>query len=65
MRFSLSSSTLVLLSGVTIGSGQVVIETGVPELSEVIVIRGEGEIVDPDKWTDFPTPPPVFTNPPT
>eukprot|EP00547_Thalassionema_nitzschioides_P018782 CAMPEP_0194231902 /NCGR_PEP_ID=MMETSP0158-20130606/468_1 /TAXON_ID=33649 /ORGANISM="Thalassionema nitzschioides, Strain L26-B" /LENGTH=344 /DNA_ID=CAMNT_0038964589 /DNA_START=164 /DNA_END=1195 /DNA_ORIENTATION=- len=66
MYFSSSSLVLATLLGATaVVNGQVIIETGVPELSEVIVIRGEGEIVDPDKWTDFPTPPPVFTDPPT
>lgn len=36
-----------------------------PELPDTVIIRGEGEVVDPDKWTEFPTPPPVNTNAPT
>mmetsp|Transcript_875 Transcript_875/g.1066 ORF Transcript_875/g.1066 Transcript_875/m.1066 type:complete len:269 (-) Transcript_875:112-918(-) len=35
------------------------------ELPEVVVIMGEGEIVNPDKWTPFPTQAPVFTPPPS
>ena len=36
-----------------------------PELPEVVVIRGEGTIVNPDEWTPFPTLQPVVTTSPT
>mmetsp|Transcript_27342 Transcript_27342/g.41586 ORF Transcript_27342/g.41586 Transcript_27342/m.41586 type:complete len:1401 (+) Transcript_27342:156-4358(+) len=62
MHFSLSYLSLLTT---IIGTAQGVIELLEPELPDSVVIRGEGEIVDPDKWTEFPTPPPVYTDPPT
>mmetsp|Transcript_24396 Transcript_24396/g.36189 ORF Transcript_24396/g.36189 Transcript_24396/m.36189 type:complete len:1032 (+) Transcript_24396:103-3198(+) len=62
MRLSFMSWTLSL-SVVRIAEGVIQLEE--PKLPGSVVILGEGEIVDPDKWTDFPTPPPVVTNAPT
>eukprot|EP00546_Thalassionema_frauenfeldii_P009858 CAMPEP_0178918002 /NCGR_PEP_ID=MMETSP0786-20121207/13579_1 /TAXON_ID=186022 /ORGANISM="Thalassionema frauenfeldii, Strain CCMP 1798" /LENGTH=916 /DNA_ID=CAMNT_0020591653 /DNA_START=188 /DNA_END=2935 /DNA_ORIENTATION=+ len=62
MSFSLYSLTLLALLAGTIEG---VIELLEPELPGSVVIRGEGEIVDPDRWTEFPTPPPVITHAPT
>jgi len=49
----------------SLGRAQIIMETDEPILPEVVVIKGEGVIVDPDKWTPFPTLPPVITPSPT
>jgi len=55
-------TTVILFS---MGRAKIVMETDEPELPGVVVIKGEGTIVDPDKWTPFPTAAPVVTDPPT
>jgi len=56
--------TASLLLAASVGA-QIVMETDDPVLPKIVVIRGEGEIVDPDKWTEFPTKAPIPTDTPT
>eukprot|EP00547_Thalassionema_nitzschioides_P003444 CAMPEP_0194201284 /NCGR_PEP_ID=MMETSP0156-20130528/1571_1 /TAXON_ID=33649 /ORGANISM="Thalassionema nitzschioides, Strain L26-B" /LENGTH=888 /DNA_ID=CAMNT_0038926421 /DNA_START=130 /DNA_END=2796 /DNA_ORIENTATION=+ len=54
--FVATTTTVVQAGPVTVNSMR---------LPKVVVVRGEGTIADPGKWTPFPTPPPAVTASPT
>jgi len=74
------TNALLAILSAAVGKAQILMETDEPELPEVVVVKevingtlvykgGDGEIldpiVDPDRWTPFPTLPPVVTGSPT